>query len=79
MKKTIIYLTILVLGVSFLEADLNSFEESKLSCDKGDEFGCLQVGTEYELGGNVEVDMNKAMSLYRESCNKGCEEACDLI
>lgn len=45
-------------------------------CELGDEESCVSIGDMYEKGVGAAQDLQKALTLYRESCNRGGGRAC---
>ncbi|MDR1285303.1 MAG: sel1 repeat family protein [Campylobacteraceae bacterium] len=59
-----------------LNEALNLFNEA---CDKGERGSCAMLGDIYEFGDNnmVKIDLSKAMTYYKKSCNLKDIDGCN--
>src|SRR5687768_15381088 len=47
-----------------------ALERSTSRCAKGDQRACVELGRAYERGLGVELDLERALELYRTACRK---------
>jgi TPR repeat protein len=45
-------------------------------CNEGDALSCNNLGATYELGQSVDVDLQRALSLYERACAGGADAGC---